>query len=188
MVREVGFEPTNPYGTGASGLRVQDPYSRRGLFDLAWQHEPPISKGGLPQTPGPLPQEQRPRQGPNWLSPIRQSIKTGQCLIEPRPEPHTNPRLSKHTGNNVPMATRRRKTRRLRGSRCHGWGRSGQHRDSGMQGGHGNAGWKRHRWSSVIRYGWEIGKTGFTPINPKHQRTIKIDQLSQNLQTLSEQG
>ncbi len=24
MVREVGFEPTNPYGTGASGLRVQD--------------------------------------------------------------------------------------------------------------------------------------------------------------------
>jgi len=86
------------------------------------------------------------------------------------------------------MATRRRKTRRLRGSRCHGWGRSGQHRDSGMQGGHGNAGWKRHRWSSVIRYGWEIGKTGFTPINPKHQRTINIDQLSQNLQTLSEQG
>src|SRR5207253_11019694 len=72
MVREVGFEPTNPYGTGASGLRVQDPYSRRGLFDLAWQHEPPISKGGLPQTPGPLPQEQRPRQGPNWLSPINQ--------------------------------------------------------------------------------------------------------------------
>src|SRR6266700_2304297 len=86
------------------------------------------------------------------------------------------------------MATRRRKTRRLRGSRCHSWGRSGQHRDSGMQGGHGNAGWKRHRWSSVIRYGWEIGKTGFTPINPKHQRTINIDQLNQNLQTLSEQG
>ncbi len=25
MVREVGFEPTNPYGTGASGLRFQDP-------------------------------------------------------------------------------------------------------------------------------------------------------------------
>src|SRR6266480_4360143 len=61
------------------------------------------------------------------------------------------------------MATRRRKTRRLRGSRC-------------------------HRWSSGIRYGWEIGKTGFTPINPKPQRTINIDQLNQNLQTLSEQG
>ncbi len=86
------------------------------------------------------------------------------------------------------MATRRRKTRRLRGSRCHGWGRSGQHRDSGMQGGHGNAGWKRHRWSSVIRYGWEIGKTGFTPVNPKYQRAINIDQLNQNLPTLTEQG
>jgi large subunit ribosomal protein L15 len=86
------------------------------------------------------------------------------------------------------MATRRRKTRRLRGSRCHGWGRSGQHRDSGMQGGHGNAGWKRHRWSSVIRYGWEIGTTGFVPVNPKYRRAINIDQLSQNLQTLSELG
>jgi len=34
MVREVGFEPTNPYGTGASGLRVQDPYSLR--VSLTW--------------------------------------------------------------------------------------------------------------------------------------------------------
>jgi hypothetical protein len=42
-VREVGFEPTNPYGTGASGLRFQDPY-KEGLFDLAWQ---------LPQLKGP---------------------------------------------------------------------------------------------------------------------------------------
>ena len=25
LVREVGFEPTNPYGTGASGLRFHDP-------------------------------------------------------------------------------------------------------------------------------------------------------------------
>ncbi len=25
MVREVGFEPTNPCGTGASGLRLQGP-------------------------------------------------------------------------------------------------------------------------------------------------------------------
>ena len=41
MVREVGFEPTNPYGTGASGLRVQDPSAITGLFDLAWQLEPP---------------------------------------------------------------------------------------------------------------------------------------------------
>src|SRR6266516_5798214 len=86
------------------------------------------------------------------------------------------------------MATRRRKTRRLRGSRCHGWGRSGQHRDSGMQGGHGNAGWKRHRWSSVIRYGWQIGKAGFTPVNKQHQKPINIGDLDLELDRLIEQG
>lgn len=86
------------------------------------------------------------------------------------------------------MATRKRKTRRLRGSRCHGWGRSGQHRDSGMQGGHGNAGWKRHRWSSVIRYGWEIGKTGFTPVNDHPDKTINIGDLDLHIDRLVEQG
>jgi len=57
-----------------------------------------------------------------------------------------------------------------------------------MQGGHGNAGWKRHRWSSVIRYGWEIGTTGFVPVRPKYRQAINIDQLSQNLATLTELG
>jgi large subunit ribosomal protein L15 len=86
------------------------------------------------------------------------------------------------------MATRRRKTRRLRASRCHGWGRSGQHRDSGMQGGHGNAGWKRHRWSSVIRYGWEIGKSGFTPVNKHPGKAINISDLELGLDQLIQQG
>ena len=57
-----------------------------------------------------------------------------------------------------------------------------------MQGGHGNAGWKRHRWSSVIRYGWEIGKTGFTPLNPHNGRAINIGDLGLRLDTLTEQG
>lgn len=86
------------------------------------------------------------------------------------------------------MATRKRKTRRLRGSRCHGWGRSGQHRDSGMQGGHGNAGWKRHRWSSVIRYGWIIGKKGFVPVNTHPDNAINIGQLNLSLEKFLEQG
>src|SRR6267143_1922570 len=190
MVREVGFEPTNPYGTGASGLRVQDPYSRRVSLTWLGNTSRPMNKADSRKHQARSRKNTRSRHGPNWLSPIRQSIKSGQCLIEPRPgtPPNPKPCLSQANRKHVPMATRRRKTRRLRGSRCHGWGRSGQHRDSGMQGGHGNAGWKRHRWSSVIRYGWEIGKTGFTPVNPKYQRAINIDQLSQNLQTLSEQG
>src|SRR5215467_4990846 len=86
------------------------------------------------------------------------------------------------------MATRKRKTRRLRASRTHGWGRSGQHRDSGMQGGHGNAGWKRHRWSSVIRYGWEIGTTGFVPISPKNAKAVNVGDLSRGLDRLVEEG
>ena len=84
------------------------------------------------------------------------------------------------------MATRKRKTRRLRASRTHGWGRSGQHRDSGMQGGHGNAGWKRHRWSSVIRYGWQIGKTGFTPVNKHPEKAVNVGDL--DIERLIEQG
>ena len=57
-----------------------------------------------------------------------------------------------------------------------------------MQGGHGNAGWKRHRWSSVIRYGWEIGKTGFVPVNPPYERAINVGELSLGLDQLVEQG
>lgn len=45
------------------------------------------------------------------------------------------------------MPTRLRKVRRLRGSRTHGYGQVGQHRHSGKQGGHGNAGLHKHKWS-----------------------------------------
>ncbi len=86
------------------------------------------------------------------------------------------------------MATRRRRTRKLRASRTHGWGRSGQHRGSGSQGGHGNAGWKRHRWSAVIRYGIEIGERGFTSTNHKYSRFINLGQLNQQLDNFIESG
>jgi large subunit ribosomal protein L15 len=86
------------------------------------------------------------------------------------------------------MATRHRKTRRLRGSRTHGWGRSGQHRGSGSQGGHGNAGWKRHKWSAVIRYGIQIGERGFKPVRPRIDRYINIGDLDQQLDRFLEDG
>ena len=63
MVREVGFEPTNPYGTGASGLRVQDP-EHTSLFDLAWQHEPPRPRADSRETARPTPAEQAPKTRP----------------------------------------------------------------------------------------------------------------------------
>ena len=49
------------------------------------------------------------------------------------------------------MATRLRKTRRLRGSRTHGWGQVGQHRASGHKGGLGVSGQLKHHYSSMLR-------------------------------------
>jgi large subunit ribosomal protein L15 len=48
------------------------------------------------------------------------------------------------------LPTRLRKVRKLRGSRTHGYGQIGQHRHSGKQGGHGNAGLHKHKWSWLI--------------------------------------
>ena len=71
--------------------------------------------------------------------------------------------------------------RRLRGSRTHGWGRSGQHRGSGQQGGHGNAGWKRGKWSYTVRYGIQIQERGFIRPNAKYSQPINISDLSQQI-------
>ena len=76
------------------------------------------------------------------------------------------------------MATRKRKVRGLRASRTHGWGTSGQHRGSGMLGGHGNVGKLRHMKSSVIRYGIEGKKRGLLPKLAKKRRiTTYVGQL-----------
>ena len=58
-MREVGFEPTNPYGTGASGLRFQGP-EHTSLFDLAWQHEPPLQRVDSRETARQTPAEETP--------------------------------------------------------------------------------------------------------------------------------
>jgi len=56
-----------------------------------------------------------------------------------------------------------RKVRKKRGSRTHGYGQVGQHRSGGGgRGGHGKAGYDKHKWSYVLRYDptyWE--KKGF---------------------------
>jgi len=69
------------------------------------------------------------------------------------------------------LTTRNRKIRRQRGSRTHGWGTSGQHRGSGMLGGHGNVGLLRHKKSAVIRYGG-IPKKRLLPKMGRKQRSI----------------
>ena len=49
------------------------------------------------------------------------------------------------------MATRLRKTRRLRGGRHMGWGQEAQHRASGHKGGLGVTGLKKHGRSTMIK-------------------------------------
>ena len=49
------------------------------------------------------------------------------------------------------MATRLRKTRKLRGSRNHGWGQVAQHRASGHKGGLGQSGMLKHHFSSMLK-------------------------------------
>ena len=70
------------------------------------------------------------------------------------------------------MPTRLRKVRKQRGSRTHGYGQIGQHRHSGKQGGHGNAGLHKHKWSWLnINDPDHFGRDPFRP--PSYHRTAK---------------
>lgn len=60
------------------------------------------------------------------------------------------------------MIRRRKKSRKMRGSRTHGYGRVGQHRGSGQRGGKGHAGRHKHFWIWVLKYARDyFGKHGF---------------------------
>jgi large subunit ribosomal protein L15 len=77
------------------------------------------------------------------------------------------------------VPTRARKGRRYRGMRTHGYGQIGQHRHSGKQGGHGNAGLHKHKWSWMILYDPDhFGRDPFRP--PGHVRPaswVNVGQL-----------
>src|SRR5437667_445640 len=64
MLREVGFEPTNPYGTGASGLRVQDPHSRRVSLTWLGNTSRPHNKADSRKHQDMLPQRPKPERRP----------------------------------------------------------------------------------------------------------------------------
>ncbi|RLF23672.1 MAG: 50S ribosomal protein L15 [Thermoprotei archaeon] len=61
------------------------------------------------------------------------------------------------------VVRRKKKSRYMRGTRTCGWGRTGQHRKSGLRGGVGHAGMHKHMWTWVIKYCPDyFGKHGFT--------------------------
>lgn len=74
------------------------------------------------------------------------------------------------------MPHKLRKIRKLRGSRTCGYGRVGQHRKSGMRGGVGKAGGRKHLWSYVLRYEpLRFRKIGFKPPSSIYKRPITIN-------------
>jgi large subunit ribosomal protein L15 len=79
------------------------------------------------------------------------------------------------------MPHKERKTRKMRGSRTHGYGRIGQHRDAGSKG-QRKVGRHKHLWSYVTAHEPDyFGKKGFTsPQSLKRkENTINIKQLYQ---------
>ena len=69
------------------------------------------------------------------------------------------------------MATRKRKTRKLRGSRTHGWGQVGQHRASGHKGGLGQSGMLKHHFSTMLKEFPD--HFGHDSTHPPHPNIIK---------------
>ena len=90
------------------------------------------------------------------------------------------------------MPHKERKTRKMRGSRTHGYGRIGQHRDAGSRG-HRKVGRHKHLWSYVAAHEPNyFGKHGFTsPKSLKRKEKVinvsKLDEIA-ILSTEKEKG
>jgi large subunit ribosomal protein L15 len=79
------------------------------------------------------------------------------------------------------MPHKLRKTRKMRGSRTHGYGRVGQHRDAGSKG-QRKVGRHKHLWSYVVAHEPDyFGKKGFTSPQSLRRREnpINIKQLNE---------
>jgi len=56
----------------------------------------------------------------------------------------------------------RRKVRKMRGSKTHGYGSKKKHRGAGSRGGRGYAGSHKHKWTYIVKYEPDhFGKHGF---------------------------
>jgi large subunit ribosomal protein L15 len=85
------------------------------------------------------------------------------------------------------MPHNKRKTRKKRGSRTHGYGQVGQHRGGGQRGGHGKAGLRKHKWTHTIKYAPErLRKHGFKPPIRKELSAINVGKLDEQIDSLLE--
>jgi large subunit ribosomal protein L15 len=87
------------------------------------------------------------------------------------------------------MPHKLRKIRKFRGSRTVGYGRIGQHRDSGSKG-HRKVGRHKHLWSWVVTHEPDyFGKNGFTSPQSLHNKvnTINLKKLEEIIVTDSQE-
>jgi len=87
------------------------------------------------------------------------------------------------------MPHKLRKTRKMRGSRTHGYGRVGQHRRSSAKN-RRKVGRQKHLWSYVLRYEPDyFGKKGF--VSPKslkrEEKVINVGELEEVAEKLAAQ-
>jgi len=89
------------------------------------------------------------------------------------------------------MVTRRRKKiRKLRGSRTVGYGITGQNRGKGLKGGYGRSGRHKHLWTLTLKYyPNHFGKKGFkTPQSTRKRiKTINIGKIDQMIRDRSQE-
>lgn len=83
----------------------------------------------------------------------------------------------------------KRKVRKMRGSRTHGYGQVGQHRSGGQQGGKGKAGLSKHKWSLTIKLlqstnAWPPGKHGFNRPMKSTIKTINVGMLDEQIEKM----
>ncbi|NIO36334.1 50S ribosomal protein L15 [Candidatus Bathyarchaeota archaeon] len=82
------------------------------------------------------------------------------------------------------MPHSKRKVRKKRGSRTHGYGRVGQHRCGGGRGGRGNAGLQKHKWTYTVKYEPDyFGKHGFKSRREK-ANVINVGELDEKADLL----
>jgi large subunit ribosomal protein L15 len=89
------------------------------------------------------------------------------------------------------VVRRDKRSRYYRGSRTHGYGRTGQHRKSGSRGGRGHVGYHKHKWSWTVKYApdW-YGRHGFTrhPSLVTVFNTVNVGELDIRIKDLYEKG
>ncbi len=88
------------------------------------------------------------------------------------------------------MPHKLRKIRKFRGSRTVGYGRIGQHRDSGSKG-HRKVGRHKHLWSWVVTKEPDyFGKNGFTSPQSlhRHENTINLKKLEEIVQASQQEN